>query len=178
MRATFCLRSTSIQNHWLKVSCSQPLLFSGNVWYGNVLWCRPTDAIQLIISILMKHCAQFSKNHLDNSTVGSVEKFPEDTAQTSKLKNSHPRADIHFKEETKGESVPFTNMISSLLFDSLLCDKKQFQSSKESLIRIEKLPLLTIRKARTRFKTISKSKKDFYLRTEELGTRKTLRGRT
>jgi hypothetical protein len=53
----------------------------------------------------------FSKNHLDNSTVGSAEKFPEDTAQTSKLKNARPRSDIHFKEETKGESVPFTNMI-------------------------------------------------------------------
>ncbi len=120
----------------------------------------------------------FSENHLDNSTVGSVEKFPEDTAQTSKLKNAHPRSDIHFKEETKGESVPFTNTISSLLFDSLLCDKKQVQSSKESLMRIEKLPLLTIRKARTRFKTISRSKKEFHLRTEELGTRKTLWGRT
>jgi hypothetical protein len=45
-------------------------------------------------------------------------------------------------------------------------------------MRIEKLPLLTIRKARTRFKTISKSKNEFHLRTEELGTRKTLRGRT
>jgi hypothetical protein len=83
----------------------------------------------------------FSENHLDNSTVGSVEKFPEDTAQTSKLKNPHPRSDIHFKEETKGESVPFTNMISSLLFDSLLCDKKQFQSSKESLMRIKKFAI-------------------------------------
>lgn len=59
MRATLCGQSRSIQNHWLKVSCSQSLLYSGNVWYGNVLWCRPTDAILLIVSILMKHCAQF-----------------------------------------------------------------------------------------------------------------------